>query len=471
MLRNDLPFLECMLAAGSAGAYCVPINWHSTAEEVAYVLADSGARHLLIHADLLPRVRDVLPAQLTVLVAATPPELCAAWDVPAHLARVPAGCLDWEHWLAQAQPWSGRPRALHGSMFYTSGTTGRPKAVRREPVPAAERESYARLRAEWFGQRPGLRTAIVGPLYHSVQSTYAYSALQVGGSVLLEPRFDAARLLELIARERLTHLHLVPTMMRRLVQLPEALRARFDVSSLEFVIHGAAPCAPDVKRRLIEWWGPCVHEYYGTSETGLVSRSDSAEWLQRVGTVGRPWPGRTVRIYDEHGQVLPPLAEGLVYMSLGAVPNFTYHHADERRAQIERDGLVTTGDIGYLDADGYLFLCDRRQDVIIAGGAKIWPAEVEAVLGEHPAVGDCAVFGLPDDDLGQVPAAVVQPRPGQAPSVEELHAFLARRLARYKLPRLLEIAAELPRDESGKLFKRVLRERYAAGWPRPAQSR
>lgn len=470
MLRNDLPFLECMLAAGSAGAYCVPINWHSTAEELGYILRDSGASHLLIHADLLARVGASLPADLVVLVAATPPELCAAWDIPAALADVPVGYRDWARWLAEAPPWSERPRALHGSMFYTSGTTGRPKAVRREPVRPDEREGYARLRAEWFGQRAGLRTALVGPLYHSVQSTYAYSALQVGGHVLLEPRFDAAHLLELIARERLTHLHLVPTMMQRLVQLPEELRARHDVSSLEFVIHGAAPCPPDVKRRLIDWWGPIVHEYYGTSETGMVSRSNSAEWLQRVGTVGRPWPGRRLRIYDEQGQILPPGAEGLVYMSLGAVPNFTYHGADDQRARIERDGLVTTGDIGYLDADGYLFLCDRRQDVVIAGGVKIWPAEVEAVLSEHPAVADCAVFGIPDADLGQVPAAVVQPRVGLAPTADELRAFLTPRLARFKLPRLIEIADDLPRDDSGKLFKRVLRERYAAAARRTSQS-
>lgn len=467
MLRNDLPFLECMLATGSAGAYCVPINWHYTAQEVGYILRDSGASHLLIHADLLERVRDVLPAELTVLVAATPPEVCASYAIPAEQARVPAGQLDWDQWLAQAPLWSGRPRALHGSMFYTSGTTGRPKAVRRAPVRPDQRESYAHLRATWFGLRPGLRTSMIGPLYHSVQSTYAYSALQVGGSVLLEPRFDAQRLLASIERERLTHLHLVPTMMQRLVQLPDAVRGRFDLSSLEFVIHGAAPCPPDVKRRLIEWWGPIVHEYYGTSETGLVSRSSSAEWLARVGTVGRPWPGRSVRIYDEHGQERPPRHEGHVYMSLGAVPDFTYHHADEQRALIERDGLVTTGDIGYLDEDGYLFLCDRRQDLVIAGGVKIWPAEVEAALCAHPAVLDCAVFGIPDDDLGQVPAAVVQTRPECAVSPEELRAFLGQRLARFKLPRLIEISDELPRDDSGKIFKRVLRERHAARGARP----
>ncbi len=462
MLRNDLPFLECMLAASTAGAYCVPINWHYTSEEVSYILHDSQARHLLIHADLLHRVRDAVPPGVTVFAVDTPPEVREAYDVPDAMAAVPDGVLAWERWLEQWPPWAARASALRGSMFYTSGTTGRPKAVRREPVRPEDREEYAKLRAEWFGHRPGMRTAMIGPLYHSVQSTYAYSAIQVGGSVLLTPKFDAEALLASIEQERLTHLHLVPTMMHRLVHLPDAVRARYDLSSLEFVIHGAAPCPPDVKRRLIAWWGPIVYEYYGTSETGLVSRSNSEEWLQREGTVGRPWPGRRVRVYDDAGHIVPPGTEGAVYMNLGLVPNFTYHRADERRAAAERDGLVTTGDVGYVDEDGYLFLCDRRQDMVISGGVKIWPAEIEAVLVQHAAVADCAVFGIPDPEFGQTPAAVVQPVAGHEISVDELRAFLGERLARFKVPRVLEIRNELPRDDSGKIYKRLLREAYAA---------
>lgn len=463
MLRNDLPFLECMLAGSTAGAYCVPINWHYTADEVSYILQDSGATHLLIHADLFHRVRHVVPRGTTVLLAATPPEVCAAYDVPAALASPADGLPEWDSWVTKWPAWTDDSRPLRGSMVYTSGTTGRPKAVRRDPIRLEDRDEYARLRAEWFGHRLGMRTAMIGPLYHSVQSTYAYSALQVGGTVLLTPKFDAEELLAMIARERLTHLHLVPTMMRRLVQLPEEVRRRADVSSLEFVIHGAAPCPPDVKRRLIEWWGPLIYEYYGTSETGMVTRSSSAEWRQREGTVGRPWPGRTVRIYDEAGRVLPANAEGLVYMSLGLVPNFTYHRADERRTAIGRDGLVTTGDVGYLDEDGYLFLCDRRQDVVISGGVKIWPAEIEAVLSTHDGVADCAVFAIPDTDFGQAVAALVQPMPGHNVSADELRAFLSARLARFKVPRVLELRGDLPRDDSGKIYKRLLRDAYGLG--------
>lgn len=459
LLRNDLAFLECMVAASLIGAYCVPINWHFTPAEVRYILDDSEARHIVVHADLLRVLRSAIPPDASLFVVPTPPEICAAYGIDAADAEVPAGMRAWDPWIERFEPWSDPPQAMRGSMFYTSGTTGRPKAVRREPVPLSERESYAKLRAEWFGFRPGMRTAMVGPLYHSVQSTYAYASLQAG-SVILTPRFDAHALLRLVESERLTHLHLVPTMMQRLVRLPGDVRRAHDLSSLEFVIHGAAPCPPDVKSRIIEWLGPIVHEYYGTSETGMVSRASSEEWLARRGTVGKPWPGRTVRIYDEAGNPLPPRAEGLVYMSLTAMPNFTYHNARDRRSEIERDGLVTTGDIGYLDEDGYLFLCDRRQDLIISGGVKIWPAEIEAALAAHAQVADCAVFAVPDPDLGQVPAAAVQPVAGARVSADELRGFLAARVARFKVPRLFDIRDTLPRDDSGKIFKRLLREPY-----------
>ncbi|MGH9345636.1 MAG: AMP-binding enzyme [Vicinamibacterales bacterium] len=207
---------------------------------------------------------------------------------------------------------------------------------------------------------------------------------------------------------------------------------------------------------------PIVHEYYGTSEAGMVSRSSAHEWLRKPGTVGKPWPGRRVAIYGDDGRRLPPDCEGVIYMSLGPVPDFTYHNNERGREEIERDGLITNGDIGYQDEDGYLFLRDRKQDVVILGGANIWPAEIEAVMAEHPAVADCAVFGIPDDEYGEVPAAVVQFLNGHSASAEELRAFVGARLARFKVPRVVEIRESLPRDDSGKIFKRLLREPYWA---------
>jgi long-chain acyl-CoA synthetase len=342
-------------------------------------------------------------------------------------------------------------------MIYTSGTTGLPKGVKKNPVSPDNRRAYLDLRAQWFGHRHGMRTAIVGPMYHSVQSTYAIAAVQSNGVVYLMPKFDAEAVLELIHTARLTHLHLVPTMMIRLLQLPERVRRQYDVSSLEFVVHGAAPCPRETKRKMIDWWGKIIFEYYGTTEAGMVCRSSSEEWLEREGTVGKAWPGRTIRIYDEEGNPQPPNVPGEVYMSLGLVPDFTYHNAAGKREQIGRDGLITNGDIGYLDEDGYLFLCDRKYDTIISGGVNIYPFEIESVLLSHPAVFDCAVYGVPDANLGEVPAASVQLRIGVTASPEEFADFLNERLARFKVPRRIEMCEALPRDESGKIYKRLLK--------------
>jgi long-chain acyl-CoA synthetase len=268
--------------------------------------------------------------------------------------------------------------------------------------------------------------------------------------------------LRAIAEHRLTHLHLVPTMMQRLLALPADVRRRHDVSSLEFVVHGAAPCPPQVKREVIAWWGPVIHEYYGTSEAGMVSRASSGEWLQREGTVGRPWPGREVRIYDAEGSRVGPNVEGEVYMSLGLTPDFTYQNDGAERAAIERDGLITCGDVGFLDEDGYLYLRDRKRDVVISGGVNIYPAEVEAVLAGHAAVLDCAVFGVPDDEYGERLMAVVQARPGEAVSGGELRRWASTRLASFKVPRIFELRDDLPRDESGKILKRLLRDPHWA---------
>lgn len=463
LLRNDIAFLESMVGASQIGAYSVPINWHLTGPEVAYVLEDSGASVLIAHSDLLEPISDQIPKGMPILCVPTPPEVCRAYGVRPERSSPPEGCTAWESWIEAWEPWSGRRRSPRGRMIYTSGTTGRPKGVRRNAPADRDRAMLARLSAERFGFRPNLRTAMIGPLYHSVQATYATTAIQNEGSVFLLPRFDPESVLRLIDAARLTHLHLVPTMMSRLLELPAFVRDRYDVSSLEFVVHGAAPCAPDIKRRLIDWWGPIIHEYYGTTEAGLVSRCSSEEWLERPGTVGRPWPGRRVRILDDAGRECSPGTAGEVYMNLGPLPDFTYQNAEDKRREIEREGLITNGDVGYLDADGYLFLCDRKRDMVISGGVNIYPAEVEAVLITHPDVRDCAVFGIPDDDLGEVVAAAVQPGAGRSPRPEEIRAFLAERLARFKVPRRLEIRASLPRDESGKIFKYRLRKPYWEG--------
>jgi long-chain acyl-CoA synthetase len=249
----------------------------------------------------------------------------------------------------------------------------------------------------------------------------------------------------------------------RLLRLPEATRRRYDLGSLEWLVHGAAPCPPEVKRAMIEWLGPRIYDYYGATELGPITRVSAAEWLERPGTLGRAVPGAEIRIYDAEGRRLGPGEPGEIYARNASYPDFTYHNLPERRAEVGRDGLVTCGDIGDLDADGYLFLSDRECDMVISGGVNIYPAEIEAALALMPGVADSAVFGIPDAEFGEAVCAHVQPLPGSAVDADAVRAFLRERIAGYKVPKVVEIAPALPREESGKIMKRKLREPYWAG--------
>jgi long-chain acyl-CoA synthetase len=456
MLRNDFPFIEASYAAQVLGAIAVPVNWHYGEDEAGYILRDSGAKVLVVHADLIDQLGDAIPVGTVVLVVATPQEVAAAYGLAP--APVPPHATGWDEALAGAEPWSEPPRPSPPSMIYTSGTTGRPKAVQRlHPLDLTDADMLAALAVVGIG--PGMRTVVCGPMYHTAPNVHALLAGRVGGLVVLQPRFDAEELLALIDRHAITALHLVPTMLVRLLRLPDATRARYDTSSLRVVAHAAAPCPPDVKRAAIAWLGPIVNEYYGATETGAVVGCTSDEWLAHPGTVGSALPGCDVRIVGEDGRDLPAGEPGDVYLRSEPFGDFTYHGRDDERRKIELDGYVTVGDLGYLDDSGYLFLCDRREELIISGGVNIYPAEIEAALIAHPLVGDCAVFGIPDAEFGEVIAAVVQPVPGAAPAPDEIKAHVRRRLAGFKVPRVVELASELPREDSGKIFKRRLRER------------
>jgi long-chain acyl-CoA synthetase len=302
------------------------------------------------------------------------------------------------------------------------------------------------------------------PLYHTAVLNFATISLQLGHPVVLMDRFVPEEMLALIERHRVTHTHMVPTQFRRLLALPEPVRGRYDVSSLRAAIHGAAPCPHEVKRRMLDWWGPVVIEYYAASEgggTGITAQ----EWLERPGSVGKAWAGSEVRVLDERGNDLPPGEPGLVYLRMGT-STFDYYKDEEKTRASRARGMFTVGDIGYLDQDGYLYLCDRKGDMIISGGVNIYPAEIEAELSCHPAVEDVAVFGIPHEEWGEEIKAVVQPAPGAAPGpalTAELLAFLGDRIAKFKLPRTIDYVAELPRDPNGKLYKRKLRDPYWAG--------
>ena len=462
MLRNDLAFFEARFAVGSLGAYSVPVNWHYTGEELAYILTDSDARALVIHADLLARVAGDLPADLPVLVVATPPEIAVAYAVDPDLCAVPAGRTDWDAWVTGFAPWDGAPVEPPAAVIYTSGTTGRPKGVRRHPAdPETSRRTLAMFE-KVLGITGQARTTITGPLYHSAPHAYGDLMARAGAEISLMPRFDPEGLLARIQNERLTHLYMVPTMFVRLLKLPEGVRKLYDVSSLRDVVHAAAPCPPHIKRGMIDWWGPVINEFYGSTETSAVVYCTAPEWLAHPGTVGRVLPEAIVTIQDDDGNTLPTGAIGEVFCRQKAVTDFTYHKDDEKRRSVERDGLVTSGDVGYLDEDGFLYLCDRKKDMVISGGVNIYPAEIEAALHAMPGVHDCAVFGIPDDEYGEALAAVIQPQPGANLTEQAVRAFVRSRLAGYKVPRVIEFHASLPREDSGKIFKRRLREPWWA---------
>ena len=467
LMRNDIVFLLATAGAQQAGCYPVPINWHGKGDEVRFVLEDCGARLLIAHADLLKGVVSVLPPGLMVVVVETPPEIAAAYRVAKSACRPDAHHVEWDDWLtAHGSSPPPQPGPVRDSIIYTSGTSGRPKGVRRATADPATAQRVEAMRRGIYGFRAGMRTVLVAPMYHSAPNSYALRAVRQAELVLLLPRFDAEELLQVIAEQRITHLFMVPTMFIRLLNLPAETRARYDLSSLEWIIHAGSPCPPAVKQAMIAWLGRVIHEFYGGTESGCVTYCDSADSLRHPGTVGRGIDGSVIEIHRDDGTLASVGEPGEIFMRVTYVPDFTYVGRADLRAEIERNGLITCGDIGFLDADGFLFICDRKRDMVIVGGVNVYPAEIEGVLIGMPGVRDCAVFGIPHPEYGEGLMAVVQPEEGGALRVDAIRAFLATRLADYKVPRTIEMRTELPREESGKIFKRRLRDPYWVGLSR-----
>jgi long-chain acyl-CoA synthetase len=457
-LRNDVTMYEAAIAAATLGALVVPVNWHFKRDEARYVLEDSGARVLIAHCDLLASIEGAVPEGVTVLSVPTVPSRRATSTAPCPAP----GTEEWRPWLAQFEPWVDPPQTPEYSMNYTSGTTGQPKGVRRAPMTDEGRAAMATM-FQQLRVGPEMRTIVAAPVYHAAPFGFSMAALAAGGFLVLMDRFDPEEYLAAIERYRINNVQMVPTMFVRLLKLPAETRARYDVSSLELVSHGAAPCPPDVKQSMIEWWGPIIYEFYAASELGLIATfCTSEEALSHPGTVGRPVDGAVIRILDDEGAEVPAGTVGEIAMWIRGTSPFTYHGNDEKRQGIQRGDLVTCGDMGYLDADGYLYLTDRKSDMVIVGGANVYPAEIEHVLVGMPGVLDCAVFGIPDDDLGEVLAAVVMPQPGAALTSQDVRDWLGERVARMKVPKVVELRDELPREDTGKLFKRKLKEEFAA---------
>ena len=447
LMRNSPEAIELMLAARHLGAQWCPINWHFKTDEVQYILGNSQAKVLVADGPLMA----ALPG---LDLGST-----QAWTVRGRANGLQA----WEPLRDASPPHTEPAAAPRGAMFYTSGTTGRPKGIVRHAFTPQQAAANATMRRVAYGAEPDMRALLNAPWYHSAPNGYALGIAQESGTLYVEDRFEPERTLQLIAQHRLTHAYLVPTMYVRLLALPPAVRQRFDVSSMRFVSSTGSPCAPDVKRAMIEWWGPVINECYGASELGYMTLLTSAQALQKPGSAGLPMEGVVMKILDEEGQEQPAGTAGLIYIHQPATPDFSYVGNPEARVRMERGGLKTMGDVGYLDEDGFLFIVDRQADMVISGGVNIYPVEIEHVLQGMPGVADCAVFGIPDDEFGEALAAAVQPAPGATLSAEDVRNWLRERISGYKVPKVVALHEQLPREDTGKIFKRRLRDPYWAG--------
>jgi long-chain acyl-CoA synthetase len=455
VMSNEPAMLELYLAATQAGLYLTPINSHLAAPEIAYIAADCDAKALFC-------------SEASAEACA---RACRELSIPAEACFCTADIPGFRRYesLKQGQPTTlPEGRRAGASMTYTSGTTGKPKGVRRPlaDVPPELVASNLAMFLMLFGITPqgdGVHL-VVAPLYHTAVLNFCTNHLHFGHTVVLMEKWTPEGALDRIARHRVTSSHMVPTHFRRLLALPAEQRAAADVSSLRHIIHSAAPCPVDVKRAMLEWWGPVILEYYAASEGG-GTLATAEQWLAHPGTVGKAWPISQLRIVRDDGSGCAPGEVGTVYMSMGQ-HRFEYHKDREKTDASYRDGFFTVGDAGYLSDDGFLFLCDRKSDMIISGGVNIYPAEIEAVLGAHPGVGDVAVFGVPDEEWGERVLAVIEPAEGASPGpalADDILAFAKDRLAKFKWPRTIEFIDALPRDPNGKLYKRKLRDPYWAG--------
>lgn len=457
VLPNGLPMVETYLAAMQIGLYFTPINHHLVGPEIAYILADSEAKAFVTH----ERFAEGATAAADEIDFPTERRFMAG-------AAAAAGFRPYDE-LSDGQPDTAPADRVAGQpMHYTSGTTGRPKGVKRglNDIDPDDMGALFAMFLMLFGIEAGGGNVHLtcSPLYHTAVLMWTSCSLHLGHQIVLMDKWTPAGMLERIDRYGVTTTHMVPTQFHRLLALPEAERHQYDVSSLRQVVHGAAPCPPEIKRQMIEWWGDCVTEYYAATEGGGTI-APAEVWLERPGTVGQPWPGAEVRILDEAGQDVPTGEVGTVYMALAQV-NFEYKGDAAKTDENRQDGFFTVGDVGLLDADGYLYLRDRKSDMIISGGVNIYPAEIEGVLLTNPKVGDAAVFGVPNDDWGEEIKAVIEPAAGVEPTDDlagELLDFCAGRLAGFKTPRTIDFTVEMPRDPSGKLFKRRLRDPFWEG--------
>ena len=461
ILRNDIPYFIIHEASYYLGFDVVPVNWHLKPAEISFILADCQAKAVIIHSDLLcGELADVISG-IPVIVITTPDEIAKSYGLSNNARELEPGFLDWPRWLDESPRYSATGKKFRPPLFYTSGSSGRPKAVLRNNVtPEIAAGISARTAYAWgFSQTP-LRSVMAGPLYHSAPNGYANMVLQSGGILVLAARFNAEGLLALIERHKITHLHLVPTMFVRLLALSAEVRDKYRLDSLVHVTHGAAPCPADVKRSMINWWGNVIYEYYAMTETGIITCSSTAEWLGHEGTVGCPAPGIEIEIRHEDGNRCRAFEEGVICVKHEGTHCISYLNAERSNADLRQNGFLVTGDIGYQDDEGFLYVSSRQSDMVISGGVNIYPAEIEAELLAMDDITDCVVFGIPDAEFGEKLVAVIE-KTGIT-DAEEIAAYLMTRLAGFKVPRIYVFVDHLPREDSGKVKKQIIKQDYLA---------
>ena len=461
LMRNDVKYLEVIQACRYLGSYFVPLNWHSVATEIEHIVQDSGAKILIAHTDLIHQFDQQNLPQVLIAVFPTPTDVADSYHIDVSARSISADrALDLEKSLQTTEQISTQPKAFRGMFAYTSGSTGRPKGIKRkaDDSSADKYAVYRGLSQSLMQLTTNDRFYVAAPIYHSAPNTLSLCSLAASDvDIYISTKFDPEHFLNAIEKHKITHIYIVPTMMIRLLKLPQTIREQYDLSSLKYAISTGSACPTDIKTAMIDWFGPIFYESYGASEIGFMTLISSSEASQKPGSVGKVVAGGAIKILDENRQELGPQQSGLIYVDLPMFGEFDYTNFDGDSSAYTYQNYISVGDIGYLDEDGYLFINDRQKDMIISGGANIFPLEIESVLIQMDNIVDCAIFGAPDPEFGEMVVAAVQCKPTKNITLEQMHEFLDGKLARFKFPRKLDIHQELPREDSGKIFKQKLR--------------
>ncbi|MGK0306848.1 MAG: long-chain acyl-CoA synthetase [Gammaproteobacteria bacterium] len=461
LMRNDVRYLEVIQACRYLGSYFVPLNWHSVATEIQHIMEDSGAKVLIAHKDLVHQFDEQMLPEVLIATFPTPPEVTKSYHLDVSACSKTADtALELELALQSAEEIGTQHKPFRGMFAYTSGSTGRPKGIKRKTLDSiTDRYAvYQGLSKSLMQLTANDRFYVAAPIYHSAPNTLSLCSLAASDvNIYMSTKFDPEHFLSAINQYKITHIYIVPTMMIRLLKLPKSVREQYDLSSLKYALSTGSACPADIKTAMIDWFGPIFYESYGASEIGFMTLISSSEALQKPGSVGKVVPGGTIKILDENKQELGPHQSGLIYVDLPMFGKFDYTNFDGDSSEYTYQNYTSVGDIGFLDNDGYLFINDRQKDMIISGGANIFPLEIESILIQMSDIVDCAIFGAPHPEFGEMVVAAVQCQPKKNVTLEQIHEFLDGKLARFKFPIKLDIHHDLPREDSGKIFKQKLR--------------